>query len=609
MKQRHFNFNWLFALCFLLAPTIYASERVFYIAPTIEGLFTCDQALRRPDLATLEQAQDWCIRQGFDASPRLTELLNKLEPSGPMGQVQIGYVATLQLLSLYEPDPLNGWRINEAHIDAYARLIESIDRPVVVYLAFNHFDTQGPLPQALAQDPQNLMLTQGGRPPLDTYFGYPIIPFTLDPNPNIPVNHYRFTALQRVIQRLAQLPEASRKRIIAYTLAGEVHHLFPQFESGMGEHANIDVTDYSPLNAEAFRQWLLKKHGSLQGINRSLGAHYPTLEAINPPSKNIRLQTLERFHEHYDGYAAGYLPVYGWLWDPNERITHLSLYVNGRFRQRLTTGMHRLDVYRALDEVNTPNTGFRADFDFSSLRPGRHHLQIVAHTTRHRYLVHSADFLVMDRKQSSPGRYKPRRLHGLRALSELSDVRAWTDHPQGSPDLYFNPLAREWDLFRAEQPRAFLKAVFQTAVAAGAPAELIYSHQILPEGNASWNHRLFQSTPSVTPPHPWQSGFNLYGGMADGPWIQSFLKGHAITHYGVPEIHPQQWKDAGAALRVLKFHQMAGAHFVSPYYYSIVPDNYKGNTEHGVNAMEIHPLNSRDGSHLFHEAIVEMAAQ
>ena len=123
------------------------------------------------------------------------------------------------MLALYQKTP-KGWAIDTDVLDAYLRVISQVDRPVVVYLAADHFDSLGPLPTELAKDPRNLMHLAGGKPLELGYFGYRIIPYTLLADPAIPVNRYRFEALRHVAQKVAKLPAAVQKRIIAVTLAG-----------------------------------------------------------------------------------------------------------------------------------------------------------------------------------------------------------------------------------------------------------------------------------------------------------------------------------------------------------------------------------------------------
>jgi len=49
--------------------------------------------------------------------------------------------------------------------------------------------------------------------------------------------------------------------------------------------------------------------------------------------------------------------------------------------------------------------------------------------------------------------------------------------------------------------------------------------------------------------------------------------------------------------------------FISPYYFSVINQRFKGAAEHGVNRMELSPDNPKDGSDKFYKAIVEFARQ
>ena len=85
------------------------------------------------------------------------------------------------------------------------------------------------------------------------------------------------------------------------------------------------------------------------------------------------------------------------------------------------------------------------------------------------------------------------------------------------------------------------------------------------------------------------------------------MERHKITDYGAPEFNPQQWKRDGVHLAALQPRLDAGARFISPYYFSVIPDRFKGGVEHGVNRMEIRPDNTKDGSDKVFHAIIEFA--
>lgn len=581
-------------------------RRPFYLMPSVEGLYACEEGLAAPGLKNLDAVNDFCIRRGKSGADGIARLLEQLEPGGARGQVQVGYVATLQLLALYHRVGRE-WRIDEKRLDAFVHLLTHVKRPVVVYLAANQFDSQGPIVDELVADARNLVLLGDGKPPTSNYFGYRIVPYTLRTDEALPVNRYRFAALRHVARRLQALPGAVRERIIAITLAGEVHQLFEDFENGMGRYDGLRVSDYSPASVADFRAWLARRYGSIAAFNQRLGFDYADFSQVPAPAKDIRKERLASFGEHYDGYADGSLPVTGWLWDPRRQVEQLDVYLDGKALGPVGRGFNRLDVYRADAAVTDPNVGYRRDLDFSTLSPGRHLVQVVARANGRTYLAGQAPFVVVPRDQRPTGDATPAGLAGLRPIKELDGVKTWLDMPRSLLDVYFNPLARDWNLFRSEQVRHFMDKFHAVARQAGLPADKLYSHQILPEANASWNTKLFATDRMLTPDAPWKKGLNLYGGATAGTWLETQTKQNQWTDYGVPEFNPQQWKRKGAQLEALKAHYLAGARFVSPYYMTPVPDRFKGDAQHGVNAMELRPDNPRDGSDQFYRALQEFA--
>ncbi len=101
----------------------------------------------------------------------------------------------------------------------------------------------------------------------------------------------------------------------------------------------------------------------------------------------------------------------------------------------------------------------------------------------------------------------------------------------------------------------------------------------------------------------------MYGGATDSDWMRDFVAQRGYRDYGAPEFHPQQWKREGVALQALEAHRKAGAHFISPYYFSTIPMRFRAPGIHGVNRMEIRPDNALDGSDKFYEAIRTFSKQ
>lgn len=577
-----------------------------WVVPTIEGMPLCDAAAKDPKITDLAAAYGECRKLKEDGAAAVSRLLDTLEPGGPKGKVQVGYTATLQLLDLYQKTP-KGWEIDQEKVEGFFRTVEKIKRPVVLYLSSSHFDSQGPITAELRKDARNVMQLKDGKPLELGYFGYSIVPYTLLPDANIPVNRYRFEALQHIARRIKAMPEAAQQRVIAITLAGELHHMFPDFENGMGAYTDIKVTDYSPASVAGFRSWLQKKYGSVEAMKAKTGLAYGAFDAIQPPSKDIRKEPLTTFGDHYDAFADGTLPFSGWLWDPQKKISSLQLYVDGKLRGEVPYGLNRLDVYRAEASITSANTGFRYDLDYSGMSTGKHRVQIIANSGGARYQVAETDFVIVPRDQSSVVETAMVSVKDLKGIDKLDGVRSWLDIPKSLQDVYYNPLARDWNAYREVQVRDFLAAFHNVALKAGLPRDKLYSHQIVPQVNSTWNPQLFAAGLSMAADVPWKQGLNMYGGATDSAWMRKFLADRKIRDYGVPEFNPQQWKTKGVHLSALQSHLDGGARFVSPYYFSVIPDKFKGAAEHGVNRMEIGPTNSKDGSDAFYQALIEFS--
>lgn len=615
-----------------------AEQGPFYILPHVEGLMLCDEALADPAVTDALQAFAYCIDRGLNGSGPLTRLLDTLEPGGPAGQVQIGYMLTLPLLDLYEKNPSGQWEISSKKVEANLNLIRHVNRPVVVYFSSTHFDTTSPLSKELAAAPENLMKLPNGQPPQLGYYGYGIHPYTLRTDESVPINHYRFNALRHIAKKIAELPEDAQKKIVGFTLAGEAHQLFPDFETGMGRYQDMQTTDYDPASVAEFRKWLREKYETIENFRKKTGLDFENFDAITAPGKDIRKDKLNNFGEHYDAYADGIAPVAGWLRDPKQRVQRLDLYVDGQLLAPMTRHMNRLDVYRAKPEITTPNTGFRHDIDFSGMATGKHRLQVVAETQDGRkILIGERILVIVPRDQSAVAEHVPPGVDDFSGMwskawhyvpssirkwlqrrrwiqpgnpqSSLEDVDWWLDMPAGMLDVYYNPLARDWNEFRQTQVFRFLNQFHAEALAAGLPADKLYSHQIVPRVNSSWNPQLFAVDKTLGKGMPWKPGFNLYGGATDSAWLSDFLKNQQITDYGVPEFNPQQWKAPGIHAQAMRFQYRANARFISPSFMSLVPKRLRSVAENDVNRMEIRPDNPAEGSSAFYSAIVEFARE
>jgi hypothetical protein len=572
----------------------------------IEGQHLCDEAALDPKTVDIYAAEIRCRKMKISGAAALTRLLDTLEPGGAKGQVQVGFTATLPLLGLYQRTR-KGWEIDDSQLDNFLRLIQQVERPVVVYLAADHFDSFGPLARELQKDQANLMQLRGGKPLDLNYFGYHVIPYTLLTDPRIPVNRYRYAALEHVASKLRGMPADVQARIVAITFLGELHHMFPDFENGMGSFKDIQTTDYSPASVDGFRSWLRQKFGTTKQLYAKTGLQYSSFSVIDAPTKDIRKEPLAHFGEHYDAYAGGTLTFAGWVWDPQKKVEQLDLYINGKLEGALERNLNRLDVYRAIPSVTNPNVGFRLRYDYSHLQAGHYYAQAIATSNKRQYLLGETAFSVMPRDQSPLPTKITKRLTSLPlATKSLPELQAWMDLPGAQVDVYFNPMARLWNAYREEQVQQLMREFHSRALRAGLPASKLFSHQIMPKVNSAWNSQLLAADSTLAGAMPWNQGINLYGGATNSLWIKDYLASERIAGYGVPEFHPQQWKRPAAHIEALQFHYNQGARFVSPYYFSLTPRRFKG-ADGGINRLEIRPDNDQDGSSQLYHALVDFA--
>lgn len=611
-----------------------ARQSPMYLLLTVEGLAYCPEGETAAELAdpSAEEWEAYCARNDFDNAKPLAQLLDAIEPGGAQGRIQVGYVLTTKLLSLYkraEGVP-GGWAFDARDFARQLRLIEKIDRPVALYLSSTHFDTLGPLPEALAQDAANLALFPDLQPTTLSYFSYPIVPYTLQTGAEIAVNRYRRQALAHIHALVQQLAPEHRRKIVAIFLGGETHQFYQGFEDGMGQFERPVVTDYSPASQQQFRAWLVRRHGDLQGINKAWGSAFESLEAIAAPAGNFRDRADTPVFAHYDGYSQGTLPVHGWFWDPSGSTEALRVYVDGQYVADAQMGLNRLDVYRAVEGITSPAVGFRFDLPFDRLPAGKHMVS-VTHVqgegkSRSECLIDERVFEVLGRAgqaQQAPFDFADKHrvftsMRGKRAGAPRCNARVaagkrhYLDSPAWELKVGFNPVAHDWNLFRQAQVQIYMQQLYDWAAEIGYDTQLLFSHQIVPELNSSWNENLFATQNSVSAIWSWKPGFNLYGAGVWSPWTRDFLArlDAGEAGYGVPEFHPQQWKDAHASMEALVHHFNAGAHFLSPYYFSITPKRYlQDPTSNAVARMRLEPGNPADGSDLFYEAIVDLAKE
>lgn len=573
----------------------------FVIAPMFGGIGLRETGIDNPSLHAR-------VGPDFDTFAELSAELDKLEPGGAQGAVQVGYTLTLPILSFYRKDG-SEWRFSDELWQFYGELIRRLARPVVVALMANHFSAPSPLLEALKQDAQNLMLLPSGRPPASDYFATSVVPLTLRTDPQIPANRYRFEALAQILKRLAAIDRERPGRIAGVALAGELHHLYDDLQARTGDYDRLEVSDYSPGSQQDFRAFLQRRFQSLARFNEEAGTSFPSWDAVVPPDRDIRKSALRGFWQHFDSYASGFLPVFGWLDASRQEVAHIDIFVDGSFVGRAQRGINRLDVYEARRETQDPTTGFRFDVDYRAWSPGVHQLDIVAVADNgERRLLGTRSVSRMSAAQTLPpwGGWSRllNRLRGRVRPALPTYIGAyWIDHPRDQLAVFYNPFAALWQEFRERQVADFLDAVTQVALDSGFDRERIFSHQLLPELNGSWNTAALATGRVFHPGARFLAGITLYGGIATSPLLLAYAQGRA---YAVPELHPQQFKSAAVPAEVLAFHRRHCARFVSPYFMDIVPASLRPPLD-ANQAMRLFPENPHKGSGAFYRAIVAAA--
>jgi hypothetical protein len=566
-----------------------AQRPPFFITPMIEAFGYCAGGMNEKNTGNAVKS---CVKKGDYGVGELKTALNALEPAGAHGNVQIGYSLGINLLTLQQDGP-------PALFERYTRALREIDRPMVLYLFANHF-AASTLKHPLTGDSLAKFADQSV--PREKYFGGGISALTLNMSPQIELNRLRFSALDLVAKWYKSLPPASQKRIVAITMAGELHHFFDDFSNGLGRFDKIRVTDYSPPTAQAFSSWLAAKYKSVNELNLQWGSHYRSFKQVVPPSKDEKNQKQPEVHRHFDSYAHGILPIEGWLEQlpPGHAI---NIYLDGRKVGTAEYGLNRQDVYEALSSTKTSQLGFRYFLDFSKLKPGIHVLQVAVEGPKG-FLLAKKNFDVKASGSAAP--MNPAQNEPVFPAAP-KEARFYLDRPAQDQAVLYNPLARDWLAFRSHQVTRAYETWFERCVARGLPAEKLHTHQIAAATVGGWNPVLLASDASIQGQHPYKKGINLYGGSAS----TALLRRHYLAEgesFGVPEFHSQAWKDPNAPLAMLKELRNGGANFVSPYFLSVEHEKFR-DTSNAHNKFRLAPDNPDYGSNQLYRAIGEFAKE
>lgn len=562
---------------------------LFFITPMIEAFGYCALGANEKNTGEAIKA---CVKKGNYGVDDLNVALNKLEPTGATGNVQVGYSLGINLLTFQQDDA-------QALLERYTRALRDIDRPMVLYLFANHF-AASTLKRPLRD--HSLAKFSDQSIPREKYFGGGISALTLNMSPQIDLNRLRFSSLNLIAKWYKSLPPASKQRIVAITMAGELHHFFDDFSNGLGRFDKIRVTDYSPQSSKAFSAWLIEKYNSVNELNKQLGSRYRSFSEVVPPSKDEKNEKKPAVGRHFDSYSHGILPIEGWL-EYLPQGHSISVYLDGRKVGNAEYGLNRQDVYEALSSTTTSQLGFRYLLDFSQVSPGTHSVHITVEGSKG-FLLAKKTFVVKASSSAEPMSFAQKDPAFAPAPKE---ARFYLDRPTDGLTVFYNPLARDWFAFRSDQVTRAYETWFERCVALGFPAEKLHTHQIAAATVGGWNPVLLASDASLQGKHPYKKGINVYGGSASA----TLLKRHYLVEgesFGVPEFHSQAWKDPNAPLAMLKDLRNGGANFVSPYFLSVEHEKFR-DVSNAHNKFRLALDNLDYGSNHLYRAISEFAKE
>ena len=562
-------------------------DEPFLIAPKIDGMIVDD---------------DGVTTAGDDCADALRDFLERIEPGGPSGQVQLGYTLTIPIFDIFE-DGDGDWVINEKRLRMYADIVRKVGRPVVVHVGANHFSPDYPITRDLVKDDRNLMTYADGETGSDAYFQTSVYLFTLSTDEDIPINRYRRMALVALSGLLTKLESEDPRLVRAVTLVGETYHLSKNIKNKMGEFFNIDCTDYSDTSRRNFRTWLQERFPSLEALNHHAGTCFNEWNQVVPPDQDFRTSPGLPHWRHFDSFAAGRLPVFGWaMCRRGNRQPAISIYLDGEKVGNAVYGLNRLDVYRNSRAVKNPNVGFRYMLDFRHLAPGTHRLKITVSCTPGEIEVCDYAIHLLGKEDVEAGEARKRFTPKRKVFSVRREgVTVFCGFPRVDELLFYNPYAALWQAFRNFQVENYLRWNWQQFTATGFPGEKVYCAQMVPELHGTWNQAQLATEESLSEASPYLPSLMLYGGLAHNPLIARYTRGKP---YGVSQFNPLLFKDPAEARAAIRFHNENGAAFIAPYYMSLREDT-GFDTTNPHTEMLIYPGGPKTENTYLYDAIKE----
>ena len=583
--------------------------RRLLLAPMFNLLEPCVQAPHQALADAPSSLAAWCGKGAESAAPVVEATLSGLGPKPPANpRLELGYTLPIPLLRLLQQQPDGGWAVDRPALRKLVNTLKEADRPAIVYLFSTHFGAHAPAEEALARDTRNLLTTQQGPLPVDTYYGDEVYPWNFTTTDN-DITRRRLQVIDAFLEDACQLPPAARRNIRGITLLGELHHMFPGLQdNGMGHSAPYLITDYGPDSVQDFRRELKLRFRHILNLNRAAGSDFKSFAEIDPPGKDIRKQPLKRFSEHIDAYAHGVLPVAGWAHLPTGESgppAWVRIYRNGELAGRVPVRGGRQDVLAAHPEFGTANVGWQFDLDFRRLQHGIHRLDILLEAPSGELLMlGTRRVAIMGPDQAAPTALPARPLP--RHLPADGRAAWFIDGPGELSSYFYNPLAAMWHDFRGGQVVRYL-AHFDRHIRHSCLADTpVYTHQILPFINPGWDRHRFEVDASLRKTGPTRTGISLYGDAAYGAGFDEWFASSGLSSYGVTEFHPLKAMSAPELGAVLERHRERGADFVS---FFLEPRGLTDGRGAGANLFSFDPRASRFGGDTLYRATRETLAQ
>ena len=582
-----------------------SNRKQLLIAPMIGGLHPCTFLHKEMQKANPGfQYSKLCANDAASPSKLIKTTLDSISDRWfDWGDFKLGYTLNVPLLRLFE---VKGEEIvlNQEILQRVVASVANVDRPVILYLFSDHFGVDSPVENQLAKDPNNLLQTRKGVMQKDRYYSFDIFPWSFVDTGN-GITKLRETAFNAVLDEVCKLPWHVRRRIEGVTMLGELHHMFPNFESGMGYSGEYLISDYSPRSVEGFRKYLAAQYKTVADLNLYLDWNYRSFADVFPPSKNIRTEPLKHYLEHIDSFANGTLPISGWVGKSMVGTVDkdwIQIYDNGEFAGRVPVAFGRQDVLAAHPELGTADVGWEFKLEFANKPRGVHQISIYLERNKQPLtLLTTREIALMGRSQAAPA-ILPLQPLPKSVPVDLS-VQFVIDHPAPLSAYYFNPLVPLWHDFRKTQIADYLNHFGNIAKGKCLAPELIYSHQILPFVNPGWDENKFSVGFDLGVPASVRLGVSLYGEASYGTSFFDWFAGTGRHAYGITEFHPLKAMDAPTLNRVLEQHHQNNARFLSFFVDSAGLDE---NSKDSLNVFSFTPHNQNAGSNVLYQSIREV---